>query len=229
MLNAAKVLAGGTAGRDQERGRIEGVAAKAAARVFGRFRRAHGLACSTDHVGSARPGLGRRIRRGHCAVGFPCCRRCLGCRQISSPGDDVSFRPRRRRRPRRHLRRRRSLVRCFHRRDARGKGRDGFRHRRFTAVAARSTGPAPVFVAGNESRAPRGTAGLAGVDHLVRPPSRRQRMGRGTRTRLCAADPGSPMEPRPSRRERRNQTADRGAWAATGTVTSTGGATGQDK
>ena len=44
MLNAAMVLAGGAAGRDKQRRGIEGVAGKAAARGFGRFRRARGLA-----------------------------------------------------------------------------------------------------------------------------------------------------------------------------------------
>jgi hypothetical protein len=106
-------MAGGAAGRIQEKGGIGGVAAKASAQRVGRIRRAHGLARfagGTDRATVVRASirwLQRRFLRRHRAAGFSCYRRRLGCLQLSSPGDGVSER-----RTRRHHRLlRRSLPR----------------------------------------------------------------------------------------------------------------------
>src|ERR1700730_18542762 len=68
--------------------------------------------------------------------------------------------------------RRRSLLVCrFHRRDERGRGRIGFRHRRNAVVASNGIGSTPILVAGVKGGPPRGKAGLAGLDHVVRGPT----------------------------------------------------------
>ena len=62
------------------------MAANAAARRVDRFRGARGVARPADRACPATWKFRRRILRRHRAAGFPCYRRRLGHRQISSPG-----------------------------------------------------------------------------------------------------------------------------------------------